>query len=153
MRVAILGIGQELCGDDAAGLIVVRRLQPAFAGYENRLLIETGPAPENFSGPVRRFKPNLVLLVDAAQMDALPGDVQVLPWQEASGFGASTHSLSLAMFAGYLEGELGCVIGLIGIQAAQNEFNTPLSFEVEDGVKRLVEAIKEKIEPENTSRA
>ena len=37
--------------------------------------MEAGPAPENFTGPLRRFRPDLVLLVDAAQMDAEPGTI------------------------------------------------------------------------------
>jgi hypothetical protein len=67
-RVAVVGVGHELCGDDAAGLVVAHALQTALAGDERLLVIEAGSVPENQTGRLRRFKPGIVLLIDAAQM-------------------------------------------------------------------------------------
>ncbi|MBN2303967.1 MAG: hydrogenase 3 maturation endopeptidase HyCI, partial [Anaerolineae bacterium] len=72
-RVALVGIGHELNGDDAAGLAVVRALLPLAEGRDRVSLIDAGPAPENCTGPLRAFAPDLVLLIDAAQMGEEPG--------------------------------------------------------------------------------
>ncbi len=71
-RTAILGIGQELRGDDALGLEIARRLQKKLSGREDVLILLAGPAPENFTGALRRFAPQRVILVDAALMGEPP---------------------------------------------------------------------------------
>ena len=79
-------------------------------------MIEAGPAPENHSYQLRRFQPDLVILIDAAQMNLAPGEIRLIDLNAIDGFGASTHTTPLALFAHYLRGELGCEILLIGIQ-------------------------------------
>src|SRR5437870_308197 len=88
LRVAVVGIGHELRGDDAAGSRVARALQPR--SHDLLLVIDAGPAPENCTGPLRRFAPDLVLLIDAAQINVPPGTIEWQEWQAADGCGAST---------------------------------------------------------------
>ena len=75
-RVAIVGVGQELNGDDVAGLLVARALATAAAAHAHVLVVEAGPAPENFTGALRRFAPQAILFVDAANLGAEPGAVR-----------------------------------------------------------------------------
>jgi hydrogenase 3 maturation protease len=126
-RLAVVGVGHELRGDDGMGPYLARRLRSDMVADDSLLVIDAGAAPENFCGVLRRFQPDLVLLVDAAQMDAPPGTVRWLDWQAAAGFDASTHTLPLRIFAAYLNAELGCRLALLGIQPAANEFGTPLT--------------------------
>ncbi len=67
-RACLVGIGSDLRGDDSAGLMVVRQLLK-HPHTENLLIIEGGPAPENVTGQIRAFHPELVILIDAAHMD------------------------------------------------------------------------------------
>lgn len=134
-RVALVGVGHSLRGDDAAGLAVAQRIQSS-AG-ERLLVIEGGPAPENVTGTLRRFKPDLVLLVDAADMDAPPGAVRWLSADDVEGLSATTHTMPLSILAHYLEQELKCRVYFIGIQPGQNGIGQPLS----EAVERAVEAI------------
>jgi hydrogenase 3 maturation protease len=129
-RVAVLGIGHELRGDDAIGLWLATRLRSLAAGSERLLAVETGPAPENFTGLLRSFRPDLVVLVDAAFMAAEIGVIGWLSWQDTSGFSASTHTLPLHLLATYITSELGCEVVLIGIQPAQLEVGAALAPEV-----------------------
>jgi hydrogenase 3 maturation protease len=140
-RIAVLGIGHELRGDDAAGLAVARALQRALAGDGHWLVIDAGPTPENQTGPLRRFKPDVVLLVDAAQMDEAPGVIRWLPWNETGGISASTHTLSPQVLARFLIGELGCEVALLGIQPAHNAIDARLSPEVAEAVATIVDAV------------
>jgi hydrogenase 3 maturation protease len=115
-RVGIVGIGSDLRGDDAVGPYLVRRLAAMLQESETLLMVDAGPAPENCSGLLRGFKPDLVILMDAAEMKQAPGSIQLIPWQDSIGLSASTHSLPLHLFAKYLEQELKCEIVLLGIQ-------------------------------------
>src|SRR5688572_985737 len=67
-RIAVLGVGQAIRGDDGAGVLLAQRLE-ALGGHSGLLAVDGGPAPENFTGLLRRFQPDLVLLADAALMD------------------------------------------------------------------------------------
>lgn len=136
-RVAVVGVGHELRGDDAAGLAVVRMLQPHIASSDTLMAIEGGPAPENVSGALQRFRPDLVLFVDAAQLDLPAGEIRWLRWQDAGGVGASTHAPSLSLLGHYLMAELGCEVGLLGIQMADNTLDAPLSPAVAQAVSDL----------------
>ena len=90
-------------------------------------MLEAGPVPENFTGPLRRFQPELVLLVDAALMGEAPGALRHLDWKEAAGFSSSSHTLPLETFASYLVGELGCEVQLLGVQPGDNDLEAPFS--------------------------
>jgi hydrogenase 3 maturation protease len=131
-----MGIGHELRGDDAAGLLVARRLLP-YAG-EDFLVVEAGHAPENYTAPVRRFAPQLTLLVDAADLREHPGTIRWLEWPETTGLSASTHTMPLYLLAHYLATEANCLVGLIGIQPADCGLNAPLSAEVKAAVTAVV---------------
>ena len=122
LRVAVMGIGHELQGDDAAGVLIAKRLQAHIGPSEERLILCTGPAPENYCGALRRFAPDLTLMIDAAQMDEVPGTIRLIPYQDVTGVGASTHTLPLHILAGYLTSEIGCEVTLLGIQPAQVGF-------------------------------
>jgi len=139
-RVAIVGIGHELCGDDAAGVALARAMQQQYNGNgrDDWLVIEAGPAPENCSGLLRRFRPDLVLLIDAAYLDAGPGTLRWLDWQDTMGFSASTHTLPLRLLASYLTSELGCEVALLGIQPADLTAGAPLSPAVKMAVDTVI---------------
>ncbi len=134
----MLGIGSELNGDDAAGLLVARRLMEQVGAKDWLLVIEAGQAPENFSGVLRRFQADVVLLVDAAEMGESPGSIAWLDWREADGFGASTHTTSLALLAQFLTGELGCRVVLLGIQPASVQEGDPVSSAVRQAAHSIV---------------
>ncbi len=154
-KVAILGIGNELRGDDAAGVIVARELNNARSGLPNpsgaheTLIIEAGAAPEAFTGQLRRFAPDLVIMIDAAQLNEPPGVIRLIEWQDTIGLSASTHSLPLNVIAQYLISELSCEIIIIGLQSEANAFDTPLSPAMRRAVDDVIGELRSiGIEPE-----
>lgn len=144
-RLAILGIGNLLRSDDAAGMLVARALsQQEWAENTDKLLIlEAGQAPENGTAELRRFAPDLVLLVDAADMGKRPGTIQWVPEEEIDGISASTHSLPLSMLARYLALEMSCKVILLGIQPASNEIGETVSAEVLQAVDEVIRGMAE----------
>ena len=140
-RLALVGIGHELCGDDAVGMQIARMLRPLLAQQDRLLVVEAGPAPENFTAVLRRFQPDLVLLLDSALMQEEPGSVRWLNWQETEGVSASTHTLPLHILASYLTAELGCAMALIGIQPQQTFADAPLTPPVQAAAENVVGAL------------
>jgi hydrogenase 3 maturation protease len=141
----VVGIGNALRGDDAAGLIVARRLQndQRFDRGSKFLFIEGGAAPENHTAKIRAFAPQLVLFIDAAHLEQPPGTIQWIPLESIDGMSASSHSLPLSMLARYLTLELGCEIAVLGIQPGQNEIGTELSPPVRAAVHEIAGTVEE----------
>ncbi|MBN1964806.1 MAG: hydrogenase 3 maturation endopeptidase HyCI [Anaerolineae bacterium] len=140
-RMAVIGIGHALRGDDAVGLEVVGSLRGRVTAADNLLVIDGGAAPENCTGTLRRFRPHLALLVDAAQLGEAPGTVQWLMPESITGYGGSTHTLPLNVFAAYLSAEFGCTVALLGIQAGSTSFGAPLSPAVRQAVDQTAQAL------------
>jgi hydrogenase 3 maturation protease len=138
-----LGVGNELNGDDGAGVRAARSLRSFLESYPQVLLIEAGLAPENFTGLLRRFQPDLVLLIDAAQMDEQPGAIAWVKWQETDGLSASSHSLPPSVLATYLIAEMHCQVALLVIQVEQIELGKPISPPVKKAIAKIVREVKE----------
>ena len=143
-RVAILGVGNQFRSDDAAGILVVRTLLGRVRALdtEHLLIIEAGHAPENTTGEIRRFAPDLVLIIDAAEMDETSGTVRWIPEESIDGMSASTHSLPLSMLARYLRLELDCQVILLGLQPGSNEVGERVSPEVLQAVHKVAEELE-----------
>lgn len=131
-RVAVVGVGQRLRGDDGAGPAVARRLA-ALAGASLQV-VDAGHAPENCLGPIVRFGPDAILFVDAACGGLAPGELTWLRPDEADSRGGSTHTLSLAMLAAYLSAETGAAVHVLGIEPGEMAFGEGLSPVVEETV-------------------
>lgn len=131
-RISVLGIGNELRGDDAAGVAVARALAPL---TDDRLqVIEGAHAPENQLGIICNFDPGLVVLIDAVDMGRTPGEIAWIGWRETSGISASTHTMPPYMVGKYLQAMTDCQVALIGIQPSAMEMDTRMSGEVHAAV-------------------
>lgn len=144
-RVAVLGVGNTLRSDDAAGVLVARSLSRRATYGERLLILEGGQAPESQTARLRSFAPSVVLLVDAADMGREPGSVAWIAEDEVDGMSASTHSLPLSMLAKFLTLDLGCQVHLLGIQAASNEVGETVSPEVLRAVEEVAAGLEESI--------
>jgi hydrogenase 3 maturation protease len=141
-RVSVVGIGHELRGDDAAGVTLAQMLnEQAHSPYLQA--IEAGPAPENCFSLIFRYRPDLVLFVDAANMGAEAGEVRWLDWSDVASLEASTHNMPLPLLANYLTAELGCPVGLLGIQPADVSMGASLSPDVGPAVEAAARALAE----------
>lgn len=140
-RTCFVGVGSELRGDDSAGVQVSRTLRARLAGNEHVLVLDGGSAPENLTGKMRKFHPELVLFVDAAHLDETPGTIGWIPVEAIDGMSASSHSLPLSLLAHYLTEELECRVVVLGIQPGQNEVGEVLSPAVEEAIHEVVAGV------------
>ena len=139
-RIALIGVGNEMRGDDAVGVFLAREMQVYASCNPGFLSIECGLVPENCTGILRRFAPNLVIMIDAAQMDEAPGRIRWLDWQTTGG-GILTHTLPLWTCAGFLAVELNCEVALIGIQPQNTSFGASLSPEVQEAIDEVASVL------------
>lgn len=130
-RYAVLGVGNDLKGDDAVGWYVVDRLEKRFSGDHHLLRIKTS-VPENHVREITDFAPKHLVVVDAADFGLKPGSVKVVREYQIKGSALSSHSSPLTVFLRlYQEGETtNRPVTIIGVQKKENEFGQPMSEEV-----------------------
>ena len=126
-RVAVVGVGNPLAGDDAVGSLVAESLKRRLGAQPSWLIADGATAPENYVGKLRAFAPDLVVFVDAAELNDRPGAARWRRLAAVAGCGADTHGLPLSVLGEYLAAELGCDVALLGIQPGQTDFCAPPS--------------------------
>jgi hydrogenase 3 maturation protease len=146
-----LGIGNELNGDDAAGVWIARQLLSVIKDLQNILILDCGTVPENAFGDLRWFKPDFILLLDAADIGGKPGEVKYIDPHDTSGFSASSHSLPFSVLCKYIEKEFKCSVGLLCIQPASLEFDAGLSSEVKNSITIVVKELTKILRIGNTT--
>ena len=130
-KYAVMGVGSELRNDDAAGMIFASELETLIKS-DRLLVIGGGSAPENFTGVIKEFKPDILFIVDAAFMGLETGEISLLDSKQIEGISFSTHMLPLPLMLDYLKTEAGCETVIIGIQPE----NTGQGLEVCEAVRR-----------------
>lgn len=148
-RLAVLAVGSELRGDDAAGILAGQVLETKLQSVPARIPCQVflgHSAPENLTGAIRQFRPSHLILLDAAQLDAAPGQIATIPPDKvADAASASTHSLPLTVLMDYLAGLTGCKCLVIGIQPAGCQLGMPPSPAIAAAARALAEIIAQSI--------
>jgi len=149
-RVALLGLGSKLRGDDAAGIFVARTLSnlPQATGENTRLKVFIGDtAPENLTGEIKKFNPTHLIIVDSADMHEKAGVVKLIDSERACGFSSCTHSLPLKILTDYLFKSIGCRTTIIGIQPKTLDFGSCLSVQVKKSAEDVSRSLKIILKP------
>ena len=143
-KLAVLGAGSTLRGDDAAGMRIVEELQGAFdqQQFPQLLFCPGETAPENYSGKIRQFCPSHFLVIDAADVNAAPGSIVEIRPEDVGGPTFCSHMLPLRVMIRFLAQETGADVTLLGIQYKSIEFDTGMTGEVQAAVSVLSGALK-----------
>lgn len=147
-RIAILGIGSELRGDDVAGQLVVKQLEPFCCKIDKGKKAKTfngATAPENITGEIKRFKPSHLIVIDSIDAGIEPGEVTLFEPDKIRGASFSTHRLPASIMTEYLRKSIDCKVVFIGIKPKTLDFCAPVSGEVSKSVKYVSDAIKKTI--------
>jgi len=133
--VTIIGIGNIMRGDDGFGPKLIESLKKKNTKAN---LFDCGTVPENYIFPILTTSCDTVILVDAADLKKLPGEMKVLSLSELSGAGLSTHNSSIRLFTDLLmTGKEDMNIFAVAVQPKNIAFGESLSLEVREGVERL----------------
>jgi hydrogenase 3 maturation protease len=142
-RVVILGVGSELCADDAAGMLLIKKLKKKLGRKKSVQLIAGSTAPENFTGVINEFCPDIIFIVDAAYMGKQPGSVCPVQSGQIGGVSFSTHMLPFNVLLSFLRKAANCPVEFIGIQPKNTGFGEAICSEVEQAVADLAECFSE----------
>lgn len=145
-KLVILGIGNEDNGDDAVGLYITNILQNTNLP-EWVVIFYCERVPEHFLGKIEKEKPNRIMVLDAANMEEVPGAIAVFSKDMVSeGYHFSTHTLSLTMLEEFLKPVVPNLIALyVGIQPKQTEFLTEMCQECKIAAEEFAELLIERI--------
>ena len=150
-RVAVIGIGQSLRGDDAVGLEAIRQWQEKFPETANKpgLQVEASELPGLALIDLLNDV-DAAILVDAIQSSAKPGTIHRLSEGELASFTSdskSAHGWGVAetLQMRSLLTDTKVNIRIIGIEAEQMELGAGLSNAVENALPTLCEVIEEEI--------
>ncbi|MCD6495863.1 MAG: hydrogenase maturation peptidase HycI [Candidatus Aenigmarchaeota archaeon] len=132
----LMGIGSEINGDDAAGVMVAKRFRKA--GWKS---VNCETVPENFVPVVRRERPQVLVIVDASDMGLEAGEIRLIPKNRLNSETDSTHSMSLRFLADELEKHAGRIL-FIGIQPKVMNICGEVSHEVSKAVEKLLDMLQ-----------
>jgi hydrogenase 3 maturation protease len=137
--VVVVGVGNPLRGDDAAGSLAARRLM----GMARAHVIDAQEVPESYLGEVRAAAPDTVVLIDAVDLGAKPGSAALLEKEDVALYFPSTHRLPLSLVMEFVQCETGADVLLLAVQPRRVDFGAPVSDEVEASVSLLAEMLGE----------
>ncbi|MFQ5835613.1 MAG: hydrogenase 3 maturation endopeptidase HyCI [bacterium] len=139
-RVVLLGVGNRIRGDDAAGPKLIEILKKRLPDKGKEIFLFDGEeVPENYLIPIANLKPNLVIIVDAVNFGSRPGIARLFPIRQVPQGSFSTHRLSLRFLCSYLEKETQAKIYLLGIQPKSIKLEEKLSPEVKKTLRDLAD--------------
>ena len=134
----VVCVGNELCGDDGAGVAVAR----ALAGGLPWKILDTQTVPESFLMTIVNAEPESVVLIDALDFGAAPGAVELVESDRLGGQGPSTHGPAPLAFLELLNMMHPCRCAVLGIQPQCTEIGTPISQPIAAAVDMVVGAFE-----------
>jgi len=140
MNIAVLGLGNELLGDEGVGVHAVRRLQqmhlpPSVEVLEvGTAILDALPVLENA---------DRVIVVDAMQDGQRPGTVYTLPLEQCSGSGciASMHGFDIFRTMSLVNRRETPPTIVFGVEPGELSWSMELSPAVEASLPVLVAAV------------
>ena len=137
-RVLILGVGNPLRGDDAAGPMVC-------AGVESPQAVDCGEAPERYLGLAADVRVEQVLLVDAMDFGGAAGELAFCTSEDLTERFGTTHDSGLAVLSRFVEEEYGKAVAVLGIQPSDTRFGARAGTAVRDAVCKVSAWLKDAI--------
>jgi hydrogenase 3 maturation protease len=136
-RVALVGIGNRLRGDDGVGSVLAGAL--IAAGVPR--VFDAEELPESVVSAVAATSPDTVLLVDAVDLGSEPGSAALIDRDQTSSYVPTTHRVPAELLMEVLERATGARCLLLGVQPAATGFALPMSASVRSSLELLTELL------------
>ncbi|MFH1001666.1 MAG: hydrogenase maturation protease, partial [bacterium] len=107
------------------------------------LSMDCGVVPENFTSIIKKNKPDLVVLIDAVEMDLKSGEFRIISPDRISALHLTTHSMPLSFLISYLKDYTQELI-FIGIQPKIIDYSNSVSSEVLKSSEEIIKILKVK---------
>lgn len=149
MRIAVIGIGNVLTGDDAVGPTVVRMLEAAFEAPDDVLVLDAGTPGLDLTAYLADLEG--VILVDSVRAKGAPGELRVYGLEEllarAPVLATSPHDPGLreALLHAQFMGVAPRVARLVGVIPAAVETGIGLSAPVRAALPAALGRVREEL--------
>jgi hydrogenase 3 maturation protease len=131
--VVVLGTGNPMRGDDAAGSLVAREIVCPPGAHA----IDAEEVPEDYVSQVINLQPDTIVVIDSVDLGAAPGSVAFLDVDQLAQYWPSTHRMPIGLLMRFLEREAHARVIGIGIQPEHTGFSQPLSEPVRASVQQV----------------
>ena len=136
-RTLLITVGSALRADDGVGAFVGENL--SFSGAA-RLVINAYDTPENIAQDAIDFKPEKIVLIDAARFGGKPGELRIIPFDAINRHAViSTHNFPLSVTFSVIAEDTGAELVVLGIEPGSTGYTECLSPEVKDSALNLVQ--------------
>jgi len=133
MKTLVMCIGNRDGGDDGIGAFIADLLK------ENNVdVIDAETIPENYTGVIKQYKPDKLIIVDAVDMNLEVGEIRIIRENAIGEMHITTHGIPLSVLIKYLKQYIEDII-LVGIQP--RKMSGRLSKEMEESGRKLASLI------------
>ncbi len=133
MKTLVMCIGNRDGGDDGIGPFIADLLK------ENNVdVIDAETIPENYTGVIKQYKPDKLIIVDAVDMNLEVGEIRIIRENAIGEMHITTHGIPLSVLIKYLKQYIEDII-LVGIQP--RKMSGRLSKEMEESGRKLASLI------------
>ncbi len=139
MKKVLLGMGSVIRRDDGVGIYVV---EEAKGRLQDWILINGETVPENYTSYLKRESPDLLVIVDAADMDLPSGSIRRIGATSIDELFLTTHTMSIGFMIAYLRPYIEHII-MIGIQPEDTSIGEGISDAVKQAAFRLIEIMED----------
>lgn len=147
-RVTVVGIGNPLRGDDGVGcrvaeLLIEGRRTGARALRNGVAVLNVEDVLENYLGDVAAAHPDVVLMVDAADVGGAPGDAALVEESALKDAPCATHRTPLGVTASVIRQRTGAEVLVLTVQPASLDWGAPMSAPVAEAAEHVSALLQE----------
>ena len=136
-RTLVITLGSILRADDGVGPYVCGHVK--FSRLDLKLL-DAGTTPESIAQTAIDWKPEKIIIIDAAHFEGVAGEIRVIPLEAINQHAViSTHSFPLSVTFSIVKEDTGAQIVVVGVQAKSLDYKEGLSPEVEETASKLAD--------------
>lgn len=132
-RILFVGIGNVLKRDDGIGVFISRKIKEA----PSVLSLTVEVSLENYIGKINSLNPDILVLIDCADLKMAPGSSKFIPVDEIQDLTFSTHNISLRRLSDFFK----MPTFILGIQPGDVDFGENTSYIVKEVANRIINLI------------
>ncbi|MEA3458501.1 MAG: hydrogenase maturation peptidase HycI [Candidatus Thermoplasmatota archaeon] len=139
MNYLIMCIGNRYGGDDGIGPYIADQLKNEES--DDFGVLDCGTVPENFTSVVKKHSPKNLIIIDAVEMNLIPGEIKIVPKEKIGVMHISTHGIPISVLMDYLKQYVKNIF-FVGIQP--KSMSGKMSEEIKKSGDSLVKIVKER---------
>jgi len=132
-KILFVGIGNVLRSDDGVGVYICKKIHKS--PYLDTLIVEV--SIENYIKKINDLNPDILVLVDCADLNRAPGYAELLPVAKIRDFTPGTHNISLKRVSEFFKMQ----VLVLGIQPGSVSISEEMTGQVKKSADRIINDI------------